>query len=241
MAQEPVDYEAVLADLRAKRASLDTAIAALEQIHVGSSGSGGSAAAAKPIDPSSIPDDAFFGLSVVEAAKKYLALVKRKQSVKEIADALDRGGLPHTSSDFVGTVATMLRRANDAELAKVGRGDWGLAGWYGNRRPKSEPVARKVRRPTQKAAKGARPDRKSTAPTRAATPKTDNGLTLMDHVEAALRDHGQPMEVDALLHEVSSRAQRQVGRATLVGMLAEKVRKGERFTRPAPSTYALAG
>src|SRR5438477_411254 len=66
---------------------------------------------AKPIDPAMISDDAFFGLSITEAAKKYLGMVKRKQTVREIADALDRGGLPHTSSNFVATVATMLRRA----------------------------------------------------------------------------------------------------------------------------------
>ncbi len=146
MAQEPVNYEAVLADLRAKRASLDDAITAIEKVQrLGATTSGDGITAAKTIDPSSIPDDAFFGLSIVEAAKKYLGLVKKKQTIKEIADALDRGGLPHTSSDFVATVATMLRRANDPELAKVGRGDWGLATWYGNRRPKQEPVAKKAR------------------------------------------------------------------------------------------------
>src|SRR4051812_35637611 len=122
MAQEPVNYEAVLADLPAKRDSLDAAIAAIEQLKGVGQMSGDGGAPAKPIDPSSIPDDAFFGLSVVEATKKYLSIVKRKQSVKEIADALDRGGLPHSSSNFVGTVSTMLRRANDPDLAKVGRG-----------------------------------------------------------------------------------------------------------------------
>ena len=71
-----------------------------------------------------IPDDAFFGLSIGEAAKKYLMMVKKKQSVREIADALDRGGLPHTSSNFVATVGTMMNRtAQELDLVRVGRGE----------------------------------------------------------------------------------------------------------------------
>jgi hypothetical protein len=154
--QEPVDYEAVLADLEAKRAVLDSAIAALRQVANaggqllpvgGLSGGGGD----KAIDPASIRDDAFFGLSIGEAGKKYLQMVKRKQSVKEIADALERGGLPHTSANFVNTVGTMMNRAaaGDPELVRVGRGEWGLAGWYGNRRPKPEPP-KKVKRAKRK-------------------------------------------------------------------------------------------
>jgi hypothetical protein len=74
-----------------------------------------------------------------------------------------------------------------------------------------------------------------------APPPQTSGTTLMDHVEAVLRQNGGPMAIDPLLERVSERAQRSVARATLVGMLAEKVRKGERFVRTAPSTYALAG
>jgi hypothetical protein len=238
MAQEPVNYEAVLADLRVKRASLDAAIAAIEQLQTVGGMSSEATALPKTIDPSSIPDDAFFGLSVVDAAKKYLTIVKRKQSVKEIADALDRGGLPHSSSNFVATVATMLRRANDSDLVKVGRGDWGLAGWYGSRRPKPEPVPKSRPRRSRATRKVATATHSNRAPKSAIGGAQG---TIYDHVEAALREHGAPMEVAALLQKVSERAGRQVARATLVGMLAEKVRKGERFSRPAPSTYALAG
>ncbi len=55
--------------------------------------------------------------------------MKRKQSIREIADALDRGGLPHASGDFLGTVTTMFGRhaKKDLDLVRVGRGDWGLA------------------------------------------------------------------------------------------------------------------
>ena len=231
MASEPVNYEVVLADLRARRASIDSAIAAIEQLQAVLAGQPGDGlAASRQIDPASIPEDAFFGLSIAEAAKKYLGMVKRKQSVKEIADALDRGGLPHTSTDFINTVGTMLRRANDPELAKVGRGDWGLANWYGNRRPKQEPVKKQKRGKQGKKAKQAF----------VRIPAPDSvGETLMQATEAVLRGHENGLPVDEILARVQERTGRDVARATLVGMIAEKVRKGEKFARPEPSVYAL--
>lgn len=233
MAQEVINYEAVLADLEAKRTALDAAIAALRQVlSLGTDVNfSGTANASRPVDAATIPDDAFFGLSIVEAAKKYLSIVKRKQSVKEIADALDRGGLAHTSSDFVNTVRTMMNRqaVNDPELVRVGPGDWGLSAWYGNRRPKQEP--KKVKRAPR------------SSPKRQTTSKADDVVrqpTLMEYAADVIRNNGGPMTVEAILAGVEARAHRKVGRATLVGMLAEKVRKGEVFTRPAESTYGLA-
>jgi len=152
MAQEPIDYAVVLADLEAKRAVLDGLIENLRNVlNLGAQvtvGGGVNAGSNKSIDPSSIRDDAFFGLSIGDAAKRYLEMVKRKQSVKEIAEALDRGGLPHSSSNFVNTVGTMIRRAAkaDPELVRIGRGEWGLAGWYGNRRPKPTEPPKKAKR-----------------------------------------------------------------------------------------------
>src|SRR5207249_2601998 len=122
MSPEAIDYEVVLADLEAKRAALEAAVSALRlALNLGATAamnSGGAAATAapKPIDPATIRDDAFFGLSIGEAAKRYLEMVKRKQSVKEIADALERGGLPHTSSNFTNTVGTMMNRAARTDL-----------------------------------------------------------------------------------------------------------------------------
>jgi hypothetical protein len=148
MANEQIDPEAVLADLIAKRDALDGAIAAIRAAYgLAQPAPQGGSPVGRPIDPSSIPDDAFFGLSIGEAAKKYLGIMKRKQSIREIAEALDNGGLPHSSTNFFNTVATMLNRAakGDPELVRVGRGEWGLAGWYGNRRPKPEPPRKQKR------------------------------------------------------------------------------------------------
>ncbi len=158
---EPIDYEAVLGDLEAKRAALDGAIVAIRQMLAAGANSGtAGGVTVRQVDPENIPNDAFFGLSIGEAAKKYLTLVKRKQSTRAIADALERGGLPHTSTNFLNTVTTMLSRQArvDSELTKVGR-EWGLAAWYGNRR------ASQPRKRTKKKASRAsgRPKSKSAA------------------------------------------------------------------------------
>jgi len=124
-------YEAVLADLRAQRDQLDAAIAVLERRPGITPGS----ATAPPNSTGSVvavglPSDAFFGMGLQEAIKKYLSMVKRKQSPKEIMDALERGGFQHTSKRFYGTVYTALSRAAEAgEVVRV-RDEWGLAEWY---------------------------------------------------------------------------------------------------------------
>jgi hypothetical protein len=152
---EPIDYTAVLGDLESKRSALDAAITAIRQVlAVGANVSAAGSVVARHVDPENLPSDVFFGLSVGEAAKKYLGLVKRKQTTRDIAEALERGGLPHTSTNFLNTVTTMLSRQArvDSELVKVGR-EWGLSGWYGNRRPSQTKATRKPKRK----ARGRRP------------------------------------------------------------------------------------
>jgi hypothetical protein len=86
-----------------------------------------------------IPPDAFFRMSIADAARKYLAMVKKKQTIQQIADSLEQGGITHTSKRFYGTVLTTLRRQEKqvGDIVKVGRGIWGLAEWYPNRKRKT--------------------------------------------------------------------------------------------------------
>ena len=46
-----------------------------------------------------------------------------------IADALERGGLKHSSKDFPTTVRSVLGQRDD--FLRVPNGDWGLSEWYG--------------------------------------------------------------------------------------------------------------
>lgn len=74
MSQEPINYEAVLADLERQKAGIETAIAALRGMNLGG-GSGAtqsSLGAGRTVDPLDIPSDTFFGLSIAEAVTRAL-------------------------------------------------------------------------------------------------------------------------------------------------------------------------
>lgn len=241
MANE-INYDAVIADLEARKAEIEAAIAALRLVAGGSGSTGASAAGAvpsRPVDPFDIPNDAFFGLSIGDAVKKYLTMVKRKQTIKEIADALERGGLPHTSTNFIDTVRAMVNRQarTDLELVRVGPGNWGLSAWYGNRRPK-EPAKPKARRKKEGKRPKARQAVASDAPSAAPAKPAAGGLTIVQQAAKILGEMGS-LSVESLIEEMDKRFSRKVAKATLVGILAEKVRNDDTFTRPAPNTYGV--
>jgi hypothetical protein len=130
-----VDYGPVIADLEAKRDRLNATIAMLrEQAGMGPSPEGGGGGSPTPTKESEIRGDAFFGMKVPEAAKAYLAIVKKPKSTNEIAEALERGGLVHSSANFFNTVYTALDRddSKGGEIIKVNK-LWGLAKWYPGR------------------------------------------------------------------------------------------------------------
>ena len=155
----PIDYQAVLADLRARRRQLDAAIASIETIL----GSGAStvdladdeeASAASETNQGSTPpatrrpvgagagiqNDTFFGLSTAAAIRKYLNLMKRPQTPKNIADALQAGGQIHAvdeKSAYVNTYSALRKGLARGETVQIKNGDWGLAEWYANK-PKGE-------------------------------------------------------------------------------------------------------
>ena len=229
--EQAFDVEAAIAALEAQKAGIDDAIAALRRYQA--MGLQGSSTTNEPrsVDPANIPGDAFFGLSIGEAAKKYLGIVKRKQSIREIAEALDRGGLPHASGDFVATVATMLRRhaTKDSDLVRVGRGDWGLAGWYGNRRPAARAtMPQRSRKQTRTAGR---------TPSRATQHRDQTSVPEMIHV--VISAEGKPVSVDGITALIKAKFGRNVPKQTLVSALSRGVKAG-RFNRPGTSLYGLA-
>lgn len=145
---EVVDYEAVLADLEAKKANLETAISSIKALMalgvVGALGGTPRPQEGSVVDLNQVQPDAFFGMSIPDAAKKLLDGIRRPLSMASISDALLRGGFATTSKDFSNTVGTALRRqADDGDIVRVGNtGDWGLRAWYPGlrRRPKGAPA-----------------------------------------------------------------------------------------------------
>ena len=116
------DYKRILEDLRNKRERIEEAIEAITRLlevngeavpGVGKSASGGGM---------------FAGMTVAEAARKYLSIIKRPAPTKEIVEALERGGLQHNAKDFYASVYAILRQQAQRDKAPIRRNalDWEL-------------------------------------------------------------------------------------------------------------------
>ncbi len=127
----PIDYEAVIADLEAKKAQLDATINMLRALSgigtlgitppTGTPGGGGG----------KIAPDAFFGKSIPEAAVIHLTNVRQKLTTQQLMDAMEAGGLPKSKYNTV--YAILRRRENQVGDLVNMQGEWGLASWFPNR------------------------------------------------------------------------------------------------------------
>lgn len=149
-----VDYSAVLADLEARKAQIEAAIAVIAALVNGGMPppiSIPSAAGQAPVSPQPSPSngtgnaeiqsDTFFGMSILDAAKKYMAMRKRPLSAGEIVEALRTGGQINAQNENFGNTlgATLARSdAGSGAVVRVGRGKYGLREWYANK-PRAEP------------------------------------------------------------------------------------------------------
>ncbi len=141
MTNGKVDYQAVLAELEAERSRLDAAIAYF-RLKLGEPAGAPPEEGVSEADlpaivrsaPLRLESDTFWGMGAPDAAKKYLGMVKKKQSATIIARALLAGGLVTEAKNFYTTLYTTLRRLEAAgELVKIGS-EWGLPEWYPARR-----------------------------------------------------------------------------------------------------------
>jgi hypothetical protein len=130
--EQQVDYSSVLADMEARRAGLDAAIAGMKLYLNGQSGGPSAGESSPGAVPGEIPTGAFHGKSIPEAANLCLQIMKRKLTTREISDALRKGGLESTSNNFQGIVHSVLNRNRKAggEIVKMEGSYWGLAAWY---------------------------------------------------------------------------------------------------------------
>jgi hypothetical protein len=138
----PINYAAVLADLEAKRAQLDSAIAAMKVLMEQT----GVMAATAPSLPriaslSQVPPRAFVGRSTSAAVRMLLEMMQRRLSVREILQGLRAGGLK--PNKYRNVYAIMRQRESDkADIIKVDR-QWGLAEWNPEIPPRSNLVSHK--------------------------------------------------------------------------------------------------
>lgn len=135
-----LNYGTFLADLEAKRAALDQAIASIRAVvasgalavNVGDSMPSMTDSVSVGLHGGEIPVGAFLGKSIPEAAKLCLQIVKRKMTTREITDALTKGGIETTAkTSFPAIVHSILMRTWRAGggIVKFGRSHWGLVEW----------------------------------------------------------------------------------------------------------------
>jgi hypothetical protein len=148
--QKSVDYQAVLDDLEAKRQSLDNAIAGIKYL-LGHAVGVPATGQHKPQAGNALTPTSFFGMSVGDAAKQYLAAVKVPKSTPDIAKALKDHGITTVSENFAVTVFTALQRKEGAgEIVRPKRGLWGLKEWYPGHRPSNKSKDEKPESPKAK-------------------------------------------------------------------------------------------
>jgi hypothetical protein len=158
MAVEKIDDKAVLTYLKAKRAALDQAIAALEGKVRGASATFGGSGSNEEIQ-----SDSFVGMNIATASVKYLNMVgSPARTTEEVHNALTSGGLPNFTR---ASLATILQRAanQDRDIVRVRKGIWGLAEWYPNR-PKRVKKKEKKRQKQPKSRQGKKANRPSSGP-----------------------------------------------------------------------------
>lgn len=188
------DYAAILADMEAKKTALESAILSLRAaLAAGALGISASVptgsiptVSSNPLGlPSmTLPRGAFLGKTVTEAIKLYLTAVRKKQTNKEIAQALKEGGLESNGNFDTYINGGLFRLKKEGVVLRFEEG-WGLAEWY--------PESFRVRAEQKDASgenqkgkkKGAR-KAKAKIPAETARP-TPVALGLEQRIEAVLR------------------------------------------------------
>ena len=141
MNDQPSVYDAVIADLRAKRDEIDQLIARLELFRNWVPPPMGglvpepsllSQAIATPAPGRGIGPGTFHGMGIQEAVKKLLQIRKRAMTAPELSADLHEGGLDFNPK----SIASVLHRsfASGGEVVRKERGQWGLQEWYPNQR-----------------------------------------------------------------------------------------------------------
>ncbi len=139
MGQETLDYASIVADLEAKKSSLEVLISSFRSaMAMGALGKTGDlpssvSSSLSPLalgSPFELPAGAFHGKSLGEAIKLYLAVIKKKQTIREITAALREGGVESTSEKFESVVTGALWRLKKSQEVLRFKDGWGLAEFY---------------------------------------------------------------------------------------------------------------
>jgi len=217
MSQEPNHIDAAIADLESWLARISTAIETLKYFRSqGGALPGGIPAPVEVARVSlngDIPHDAFFQMTVADAAEKYLAMTKKTKRIPELADALLKGGVKSSSKKFPDMVRIMIRR--DPRFVNV-NSEWGLRDWY--------PGMRRGQRPAEQPT-----ERKSTSAK--ATPTRNSGPSIRERTLELLNSKSSQVFTAA---EVAERLEE--GKPSVTTILCELVDKRQ-IARPEKGKY----
>lgn len=140
-------YQQLLTDLEFERDNIERMIVWVKG-RMEQTDSVGTATAAKPTSPMRFPrllaPDAFFRMSVPDAIKAYLNIVKRPKTAKDITGGLQQGGLTTKAKNLYATVyPTLLRMEEATDVVRVTKNEWGLTEWYPGARKFNQPAEEK--------------------------------------------------------------------------------------------------
>jgi hypothetical protein len=135
MPDEHTELDALIESYEAKIASMQDAVAALKKAR---DALGGLSLGSQRATDTEIGPDAFTGMTIAEAAEKYLRIVGRPaRTTENIVEGLMRGGLRKVSPASVASI--LVREHNsDGPVVRVQKGVFGLAAWYPRRPPKTK-------------------------------------------------------------------------------------------------------
>lgn len=237
-----VNYNAVLADLEKRKAQIESAIAAVKAILAAIGGGSLDGANGGVFSPENIPTGAFLRLSIADATKKYLDMVKTKQSVPQITQALERGGLPPAKTNTV--YAVLRRRENDiGDIFRLGD-EWALTEWYPNnpnirKRGSEKPKAKKSKAKKKPTSKKAAPIVKtvSSADLDAIEVVENPPFSKADIAEGIIRTAGKPVHAKEIADILTNKYGKPSTNRTVAASMYQDPKK--RFKNLGENTWDL--
>lgn len=174
-AEGEVSVSTWIARLEEYKQAVDASIEALRRLETLGVGLPGLPNLGPTSNHRGVQADTFVGMSIGDAAPKYLGMVGRPaRSTEEIVQALLSGGLQRVSPASVATILIRIHNA-DGPVVRVQKGLWGLAEWYPKRPPRATRKSEEKESASTKRRRG-RPPKKQQAE-KVAKPKKPLALT----------------------------------------------------------------
>lgn len=217
-------YDTAIQDVERQIEDLQRTLETLFQLKARHDGTAGvPITAARTAGNAEISHDTFFGMTIAEAAQKYLAMTKVTKSTADIAAALEQGGLKHSSKDFPANVRSIIGQRD--EFVRVPNGDWGLGDWYPGLGRGKKPKPEKAPKAKAKAPK-------SKSGSNAAKPKLEDQIIEAMKADLDKKDWSSTEIANAIGAQRTS-VQSTMSRMGKDGTKIAKAEKGYRLVKAA--------